>query len=331
MAAPSVVRLARASARPARVAHASRTVARAACVMSVLATSLATPCVHGALGAQQAPDTDVWLARLERRGDSIVVGAPANVTRRPGYDNQPSFDAEGATLYFTRRAPNALAPRADVDVQTDIWAMDLRDGRSRPVVETAESEYSPRVTADGRAVIVVRVEADSAQHLWRLPLDGSGVAARLVAAVRPVGYHAWVGSVAVMQVLGAPRTLQVVDTLTGRRDTIASNVGRSIQRIPASALVTYVQHAGDGHALVELDPVQRAIRRLTLMPAMVDDHAWLDDRTVLASDGARLWAWTRGDAAWRVVADWRDAPLRNVTRLAVDPRGRTLALVAEAR
>lgn len=309
--------------RPTRVRSIARGVGTFAPLIALVAVT--------ALGAQPAPDTDIWLARIDRRGDTIVVGTPVNATRRPGYDNQPSFDRDGATLYFTRRAPNALAPRADVDVQTDIWAMDMHDGRTRPVVETAESEYSARITPDGRAVVVVRVELDSVQRLWRLPLDGRGVATRLVAEVRPVGYFAWVGPLAVMQVLGAPRTLQVVDTLTGRRDTIASNVGRSIQRVPASTLVTYVQHAGDGHALVELDLTLRAIGRLVAMPAAVDDHAWLDERTVLASDGARLYAWTRGEASWRVVADWHDAPFRTVTRLAIDPRGRTLALVAESR
>ena len=101
------------------------------------------------LVAQGAPDTDVWLAPVARTGDTLRVGAPRNLTARPGYDNQPSFSHDGRTLWFTRRAPNARAPRADRDVQTDVWAYPLPAGTPRAVVETAESEYSTRRSTSG--------------------------------------------------------------------------------------------------------------------------------------------------------------------------------------
>ncbi|HYW52208.1 MAG TPA: hypothetical protein VE861_16445, partial [Gemmatimonadaceae bacterium] len=58
--------------------------------------------------AAGAPNTDVWLSRISRRAGAVTVLPPVNLTRRDGYDNQPSFDARGRTLYYTRRAPNAL-------------------------------------------------------------------------------------------------------------------------------------------------------------------------------------------------------------------------------
>ncbi|MCU0618921.1 MAG: hypothetical protein MUF21_10305 [Gemmatimonadaceae bacterium] len=302
-------------------------------IAGVLARVALGALVAGTTALQaQVPDTDIWLVRLERVGDEVVLGRPANVTRRAGYDNQPSFDAGGTTLFFTRREPNALAPRADRDVQTDIWAMSLRDGRLHAVTRTAESEYSPRAAPDGRGVIVVRVELDSAQHLWRMPLDpDAGLAERLVPTVRPVGYYAWRGPRVAMYVLGRPMTLQVMDTLAARIDTIARDVGRSVQPVPGAATVSYVQHDSAAFTLMELDPATRAAVRLVPMPARVDDHAWMDYRTVLASDGTRLFLWRRGAAEWRRIADFTDAPFRNVSRLAVDPQGRTLALVAEPR
>ena len=53
--------------------------------------------------------------------------------------------------------------------------------------------------------------------------------------VKPVGYHAWADDhTLALFVLGQPATLQLADTRTGTARTIASDIGRSIQRIPAN-------------------------------------------------------------------------------------------------
>src|SRR6185503_15592427 len=41
------------------------------------------------VGAQQAPpSTDIYVSTLDVRDGRVTIGAPANVTRSPGYDNQ---------------------------------------------------------------------------------------------------------------------------------------------------------------------------------------------------------------------------------------------------
>jgi hypothetical protein len=56
-----------------------------------------------------APNTDVFLAPIIRRGSEVTLGALRNVTNRPGYDNQPSFDPRGRWLAVvgTATAPPA--------------------------------------------------------------------------------------------------------------------------------------------------------------------------------------------------------------------------------
>ena len=278
--------------------------------------------------AAGAPDTDIWIAPLSHRDGAVRVGAPRNLTLRPGYDNQPSFDARGKTIYYTRRAPNALLANAERDVQTDIWSMAIDGTRNIPAMVTAESEYSAQVTPDGRALTVIRVERDSAQHLWRMPLTTRGTAARLVGGVKPVGYYAWVGSRVVMFVLGAPATLQLIDTVSGRRDTIARDIGRGVKRVPGSTHVTFVQKAGPEWFIDELDPVTRSVTRLVPTLPRVEEYTWLDGRTLLAGTGTTLYAWTRGTTGWTEVAELREAGLTDITRVTVDPRGRWLAFVA---
>jgi hypothetical protein len=294
-----------------------------------LCAALLSSAAHAQTALAGTPNTDIFVSRITFRDGVLTVQPPLNITNRVGYDNQPSFDASGRTIFYTRRAPNALLRDSVRDVQTDIWRTAPDGTGQRPVAETAESEYSAQVTDDGTAVTVVRVERDSAQHLWRLPLTARGSAARLVGAVKPVGYYAWVGSTVAMYVLGTPATLQVVDTSSGRRDTIARDVGRGVRRVPGTSQISFVQRAASGPwALRELDLSTRRVTPLVPIDAGSEEYTWLDANTALIARGTQLLTWRRGDRDWAVAADLRDAPLTNITRLALDPARTQLAFVA---
>ncbi len=278
--------------------------------------------------AAGTPSTDVFLSRISQRDGALLVQPPINLTRRDGYDNQPSFDPRGRVLYYTRRAPNALMRDSVRDVQSDIWQYALDGSSHVPVAVTAESEFSPQATADGTALTVVRVERDSAQHLWRLPLTASGTPARLVGAVKPVGYYAWVESKVVMFVLGSPATLQLMDTLTGRIDTIARDIGRGVRRVPGTARVTFVQKEGARWFIDELDLSTKRVTRLVQTLPQADEYAWVDSTMLVAGSGTTLQTWRRGQGAWTVAADLGFAPLTAISRVTVDPSGQWLAFVA---
>jgi hypothetical protein len=278
--------------------------------------------------AAGTPNTDVFLSRITKRDGALIVQPPINLTRRDGYDNQPSFDARGRVLYYTRRAPNALLRDSVRDVQTDIWRYALDGSDHTPATVTAESEYSAQVTPDGNSLTVIRVERDSAQHLWRMPLTAGGTAERLVGRVKPVGYYAWVGAQVAMFVLGSPATLQLMDTVSGRIDTIARDIGRGVKRVPGTSRVTFVQRAGTSWYIDELDLTTRAVTRLVQTLPGVDEYAWVDSTTMIAGTATTLQQWTRGQGGWSVAADLKFAPLTNISRVTVDPTGSWLAFVA---
>src|SRR3954452_5210218 len=50
---------------------------------------------------QGPPATDIYLAELRDVHGRVSVGAPVNVTARPGYDNQPFFLADGRRFLYT--------------------------------------------------------------------------------------------------------------------------------------------------------------------------------------------------------------------------------------
>lgn len=267
-------------------------------------------------------DVDVWVAALVETGDSLALGEARNVTRRPGYDNQPAFLPDGGGLLYTA---------VDEAGQADTWRWDAESGAVRRVTHTApESEYSPTPLPDGPGFSAIRVEADSTQRLWRFSMDGSG-ARPVLEAVAPVGYHAWFDdSRLALFVLGDPPTLRIADTATGEARVVAEDIGRSLNPIPGRRrAVSWIQREGEGATRVmawDLD-AERA-EPLVAAPDGGDFHAWTPSGTLLMASGSRLLAWREGWDGWREVADLEEAGLL-LSRLAVSPDGRRLAFVAE--
>jgi WD40 repeat protein len=272
--------------------------------------------------AQAPPGTDIWIAPLALRAGRLSLGAPVNVTARPGYDNQPAFLPDGSGMLYTRIGG---------DGQADVWRYDFATHSARAIITTPESEYSPTPIPGGVGISVVRVERDSTQRLWRFDTDGTNPAL-LLDRLKPVGYHAWAGDRAlVLFVLGDTNALVVAIAATGRVDTVARNVGRSPQTVPGSGRrVSFVQRVDSTESwLAEVDAETRTVQRLVRLPRGVDFHAWTPGGLVLASDGATLLQWDpRAGGPWVPIADLGALGLHGVTRLAVSPRGDRLALVA---
>jgi hypothetical protein len=268
---------------------------------------------------------DVFIASLSIDGATMRVGAPRNVTARPGYDNQPSFTANGRAVYYTSVRD---------DAQADIYRYDIDSRTTTRVTHTApESEYSAAVIPGDNAVAVIRVERDSTQRLWRFP-TGTGAPSVILEHVRPAGYFAFADEHTIgLFVLGRPATLQLADTRSGTVDTIVANVGRSLHRIPGQRAISYVSRAYEEIAWVmSLDPATRSMLPIARLPAGTEDYAWLPDGRIVAGQGSKLMLCDpKTTAAWTEVADFSAAGLMNITRLAVAPDGRTIAIVAVPR
>jgi len=272
------------------------------------------------------PATDIYLADLRIDHGRVSVGAPVNVTARPGYDNQPFFLPDGRAFLYTSIRE---------DSQADIYRYDIARGTSVRLTTTRESEYSPTPLPDGRGFSVVRVEADSTQRLWAFDVDGTRP--RLVLdSIKPVGYHAWGDAhTLVLFVLGTPPTLQIADARTpgGHGEIVAQNIGRSLQRVPRSRTIAFVQRDSvAGNWIKEVNPQTKAVTPLVRALDGPDFFTWTPGGIALAARGTKLYQWNpRRGQEWEEVADFAAAGLTNVTRLAVSPNGDRLAIVAVPR
>jgi hypothetical protein len=130
-------------------------------------------------------------------------------------------------------------------------------------------------------------------------------------------------------VLGQPATLRQADPARGTATIVASDIGRSIFRIPGRHAVSYIQRDSTGGMIRALDPGTGAVSDLVRLPAGAEFYAWTPDGEILSASGNQLLRWRAGQPTWEVVAQFSEPGLRKISRLAVSPKGDRIALVAE--
>jgi hypothetical protein len=285
---------------------------------SVLGTrrALVALALASALGAQApAPSTDVYLYRIARPQDGVI-----NITKRAGYDNQPSFI--DARLAWTQQS----------DGQTDIYWLNLE--APKPFTKTPESEYSAARTPDGKGIAVIRVEKDSTQRLWRFPIAG-GEPSLVLTDIKPVGYFAYLdANTLALFVLGSPATLQIADIRTGKGVVVATAPGRSIQRVPGTRKASFTQRADGKTWLLTVDATPRAdgtfkIDTVAALPDSADYVVWRSADNVITGAGSRLMHIRLPEKDWITLADLSAQGIRRISRLAISQDGQRIAFVAD--
>jgi hypothetical protein len=272
-----------------------------------------------AAALQGPPATDIYVADLTRDHGTLRVGPVRNATKRPGYDNQPTFLPDGRAFLYTCASDGG---------QTEICRYDVATGRSLRITVTPESEYSPTPMRGG-GFAVVRVERDSTQRLWGFDSSGSR-ATLLLERVKPVGYFAFGDDhTAGLFVLGRPATFQVADLLTGVVDTIAADIGRTIREIPGRRALSFIRHVSDTEWwITAYDLETRALTPVVRTLERVDFYAWTPDGALVAGGGSKLFRWAPGAGDWEEIADLAAGGLTSISRLAISPGGDRIAIVA---
>jgi len=255
------------------------------------------------------------------KNGKVDPGSVRNVTQRKGYDNQPRFFPDSKQFFYTSIGD---------DGQADIFAFDIESSKLTKITATPESEYSPTLTPDGKFISTVRVEKDGTQRLWKFPVNG-GAPVLILSEIKPVGYHAWLDSQLVaLFILGEPPTLQIADVDTGKSSVIASNIGRSLHKIPGKACISFVQKLSETIGTIEeYDPATKQTRPIIQLFPETEDYTWDSSGTIWTSKGSSLYKFRPEKGKdWTLESDLSTAGIKQITRIAISPDEKWLALVS---
>ncbi len=296
-----------------------------------------------AQAAAPPPDTRCIWRRLSSQGDRVEIGKPINISNSPGYDNQPSFTPDGASLLFTSvRAERKPDPANGAAIGSDIYRYDLAGEAISQVTEYA----GIGILADGdsRRASHFRHQGGErwdaalvAVHTGRPRADGL-----VPGDIKPVGYHAWADASVAGTVrsrrAGAAGDAYRWPTRTGRPIVGgATGIGRSIQRIPGGG-ISFVSRppakAGetvdaDRHRARPRDPARLA-RSSRCRPARRTPTLRGRRMGCCSRPSRDRFRWRRGDKEMTPAVDPASWGSRELRAWPSSPKGDRIALVAQA-
>lgn len=281
--------------------------------MRKLLSALACLACAASVAQEDMPDHDITMFDLVLTADTMTIANPTPIAHREGYENQPVF-LDNNALYFTRMQ----------DVNADIWLWQL--GHEVAITDTLESEYSPTpIPTRQGALSTVRVEHDGTQRLWQVNPDGSFEL--LFSDIKPVGYHVWQADNVALFILGEPHRLEV--TSLGQKTTkvIDDNIGRCLALIPGTSTISYTTEEDGYHQLRTWNFADKSAGELMKLPEQSQDYVWFNQNQLLTSNGKQLLWWDAGQKTWLPIKMPEAMKIEGITRLAISPNKRKLAIV----
>jgi Tol biopolymer transport system component len=268
----------------------------------------------------QPPGTEIYLFDLKVKSGKVILRNPKNITNRKGYDNQPFFHPEKGVLYFVS---------ADEEGRTDIMEYNYTSGETKKFATTHDREYSPIVTPDKQFISCILQRDSGAQDLVKYPIAGGEP--QVLINDLTVGYHAWAdpGQVVVFT-LPRPFKLQLVDVASKQYTVVATEIGRSIHKIPRQNAISFLQKVKDDEWVInKLNPTTKEVSLIAKsLPGNEHDMAWTPDGKMIMSKDKELFVFSPGKQdGWTPVVITSEVALSTLSRLAISPDGKKIALV----
>lgn len=270
-------------------------------------------------GLVAQPDTEIFLLSLDAQDAVYGVNTPQNISKNPGYDNQPYFIPGNNLLSYTRTRNG----------QTDLFTYDPESEQYSWVTNTpGGSEYSPQWIPGTRSISAIRLDTTGLQRLYAYALEEDGTGGALLFEDLKIGYTAWIDEDRVLcTVLREDRMdLGIASRASGAFSQVREGVGRCLLPIPKEQRWSYTA-AVEGVLWVHaLDPESGTNEPLMALPEGVQDYCWLPDGSLVCGGYDGLWKGSNG--TWEPWKHFGEG-FGHITRLAVDSSGHYMALVVE--
>ena len=264
------------------------------------------------------PSSEVYLFDLVNNKGKITLSIPNNISSNEGYDNQPSFSADGKSIFYART----------VDGQTDIARYFIKSGKTKVITSTKQgSEYSPTMMPNAKEVSSIRLDTTGLQLLYAYDFKGIE---RVLVKDLVIGYHAWINDTDIVTfVLGEPATLQIINTSNGKATILGENIGRSLHKVPNRDVFSYVDKSTEPWQIVSMHPKTKEKQILVPVIFNSEDYAWLSSSQIITGHNGMLYTWSIGNDKWNEVFDLSIFGMNEITRIAASPDGTRLAIVSK--
>lgn len=267
--------------------------------------------------------TQVFVFDFNYNEDKVHLSNAVEIPHNKGYNNQPYFVSNSELLLSSNN-----------DGQADILKYNLETGAKQWINSKTEGgEYSPQSIPSSDDIAAVRLDTDGLQRLYRYDAK-TGLSSLLIADVA-VAYFAFYSSDKILATVLHEETMDLVtialDTKT--TDTILSQAGRGVQKVPQTNKMSYtVVNESEQMDLYTWNTDSKESVFICQLPYGVQDYVWLNDSQILSGSGNRLFLFdTWGDGEWVQVGNTEKFGLQHITRMTISPNGKKLAIVGKKK
>ncbi len=264
------------------------------------------------------PSTDVFLFDLNTENAAFHLSNFKNISDSEGYDNQPSFMDNATILYAGTR-----------NGQTDIVQYHIKSDSKTWLSSTKGGEYSPLKIPNQDTVSAIRLDPDGKQRLYRYNLKNSTNSIILDTLV--VGYHVWLEQNTLITSVLEDNYLSLYssDLKTHQNKKVFSHIGRTLQHIPNSKLISFISKNPDGTSEIKsINPITGDIQAIATPLLNAEDLCWLSDGSILMAKDDKIYKLNpKTESGWKEIASLNSYGITNLSRLAVSPDGKKIAVV----
>ncbi len=289
-----------------------------------LALLTLTPSIYAKDNSVQAPSmgSEIYLYELQVKNGSYQISNGQNITNNPGYDNQPYFTNDNKSILFASNRDGK---------QTDIYSYSLAKKATTQLTFTPHNEFSPKAIVASNDISFVTEGENPYQSVWRLNRQ-TGKSTWMLNSIEPVGYYS--ANMVTGDVLFWSRygySVQYLNTKRNESRFVSGNaLASSPQKIPNSRKFSFVHRQTNGEIWIKaFEPKDFSITPIAPIYGSNIDYTWTPNGDILRVENNQLYLWSSQDKhkQWRKTQDLSALFSGQISRLAISPNGKKIALV----
>jgi MarR-like DNA-binding transcriptional regulator SgrR of sgrS sRNA len=266
----------------------------------------------------QIPETDVWLFKISKKDGVYNCVNGLNITHRSGYDNQPTFSADGKYILYTR---------IDSSKQADIYQYDISKKTHINLTKSEVSEYSPTLMPQGNSFSCVVVEKDSSQRVWQYNLDGT-FSKILFPEIDSIGYHTWLNEDSLLYYkLTDSHSLRVVNTKL-QDNWLADKPTRAFKKMQTAHQFMYGLKQDSVIHYRIYNTNLRESQLFAVHKSTSEDFIWHPEFGLLKSEDSNILKYNEQTKQWTILFSFSHLGIQKITRFMFDTKNKQLVLVS---